>query len=183
MSLKIVFFSFLFCLPFLVSAQDSFLNTYDHKKLDGQTLKVYSETGLISLTALKPNVIKVSFLKSDSLNNNEIVKGEKVFVRVTQNLDDIFMQTDSLLIVINKLDFSIKFEKRNEEIYVINTIVKQKSSKGYLQFAVPNAISKKSEMMIKINKRKIISDGLGFGIFFQGSKKTCFIINTAVIYQ
>ncbi|MEO5909514.1 MAG: hypothetical protein ABIP95_01440 [Pelobium sp.] len=167
----VIFFIFIFFLPYLVRAQDNFLNTYDHKKLEGQTLKVYSETGLVSLTALKPNIIKVSFLKSDALNNKDLIKGEEVFVRVTQNLDDIFMQTDSLLIIISKIDFSIKFEKSNEEIYVINDFSMEKNSKRYFQFAVPKPL----EMRIKINKRKITSDSLGFGVFFKGLKKTCFI--------
>ncbi len=139
MKLKVfLFITFIFFSSILqLKAQESFdLKVYDYKKLENQTLSVFAEHGVISLSAIKPNVIKVNF---SSLQNNEklILKEDNgVYVRVTQNLDDIFMLTDSLLIVINKFDFSIKFEKRNEKIYTINKYVFQKDKQSALTFSM-----------------------------------------------
>lgn len=100
------------------------LKTYDHKQLDGQTLKVYAENGLISLTAYQPNMIKVIYLKNDLQKPDSsyvvISNPLQTQVKITQNLDDIFMTTDSLIVIINKLNFSIKFQNRKEKLLSIN---------------------------------------------------------------
>ncbi len=120
MRLKIIFISFFLLSGSTLKSQSKWsLKSYDHKNQEGQTLKIYAENGLISITALKPNVIKVNYLKEEKPIEDAVIN-EVTFVRITQNLDDIFMGTDSLLIVINKLDFSIRFEKHNQDLYTLN---------------------------------------------------------------
>jgi len=112
----------LLALPFLVNAQvlDS-LDTYDHKEFEKQTLKVFSDSGMIQLQVISPNLIKVSFSKRSDLEKPETISHpDSVYVRITQNLENIYMQTDSLLIVISKLDFTIKFLNKEEQLYITN---------------------------------------------------------------
>lgn len=108
--------------PFLVNAQvlDS-LDTYDHKEFDNQTLKVFSDSGVIQLQVINPSLIKVSFSKKRDLKKQETLsRSDSVYVRITQNLESIFMQTEKLLVIINKLDFSIKFQNLKEQLYAVN---------------------------------------------------------------
>ncbi|MBC7654444.1 MAG: DUF4968 domain-containing protein [Oligoflexus sp.] len=129
----------LFVFPLFVEAQNlKPFKIYDHKKLEENNLKVYSEDGVISLTAVKPDVIKVYFSALPDINY--MVKTDKmVYVRVTQNLDDIFMQTDSLLIIINKLDFSIKYKSIKEKLFLANDVIIDKS-KSFLNFKIGNGV-------------------------------------------
>nr|MBC7612671.1 hypothetical protein [Pseudopedobacter sp.] len=160
-----------------LKAQVSFdLKVYDHKKLENQTLSVFSEHGVVSLYAIKPNVIKVNF--SSLKNNEKLVLKDKndVYVRVTQNLDDIFMLTDSLLIVINKFDFSIKFEKRNEAIYTINNYVFQKDDQSALTFSVQleeKFYNSKKYLKEELYPKKTIQpiySVKGYGILFENNQ-------------
>ena len=112
----------LLLIPFLVNAQvlDS-LDTYDYKEFENQTLKVFSDSGVIQLQVILPNFIKLSFSKRSDLEKSEnISQPNLVYVRITQNLESIYMQTDSMLIVISKLDFSLKFQNRREQLYTTN---------------------------------------------------------------
>lgn len=136
--LKYLLFFLLF--PSLGNAQilDS-LDTYDHKEFENQTLKVFSDNGLIQLQVLKSNLIKVSFSKKDELVKQEVAKpAEAVYVRITQNLESIFMQTDTLLIVISKLDFSIKFQNLREQVYTVNQNISFLNDGLNLQFVIAN---------------------------------------------
>ena len=117
----IAFFGFYFA-----KAQEKVqLKTYDHKELVGQTLKIFADNGSISLTAYQANIIKVTYsfntkgLDVDVYPKEKLLS-ENVWVRVTQNLDDVFFVTDSVLIVVNKLDFSISFKKHNEFLFTQN---------------------------------------------------------------
>ena len=114
----------LLILPFFGISQilDS-LDIYDHKEYENQTLKVFSDKGLIKLQVIKANVIKINFFKTDSIDQETSNQNNGAYIRITQNLDDIFMQTDSLLIIINKLDFTIKFETLKEQIFTVNKSV------------------------------------------------------------
>ncbi|OAQ40491.1 hypothetical protein A5893_05965 [Pedobacter psychrophilus] len=136
--MKLYLFLLLFSLPIFVEAQNlEPFKIYDHKKLEENSLKVYSEKGVICLTALKPDVIKVNF--STLPEANPILKTNKsIYVRVTQNLDDIFMQTDSLLIIINKLDFSIKYKSLTEKLFFVNDNVSINDSCNVLGFKLDN---------------------------------------------
>ena len=112
----------LLLIPFFGDAQvlDS-LDTYDHKEFENQTLKVFSDSGVIQLQVISPNFIKLSFSKRSDLKKHETLSySGSVYVRITQNLESIFMQTDIMLIVINKLDFSIKFQNKREQLYTTN---------------------------------------------------------------
>ena len=178
MKLKVfLFITFIFFSSILqLKAQESFdLKVYDHKKLENQTLSVFFEHGVISLSAIKPNVIKVNFT---SLQNNEKLIDKQdngVYVRVTQNLDDIFMLTDSLLIVIYKFDFSIKFEKRNEVVYTINNYAFQKQNQSILTFSMqPEEVFYNSKKYLKdeLHSKKIIRpiySVKGYGILFENN--------------
>lgn len=113
---------FLLLLPFIGKAQilDS-LDIYDHKEFENQTLKVYSDSGLIQLQVIKPSLIKVSFFKRNDVESQDKFSSfDSTYVRITQNLESIFMQTDSILLVINKLDFSMKFQSLREQLYTSN---------------------------------------------------------------
>ena len=112
----------LLLIPLFGNAQvlDS-LDTYDHKEFENQTLKVFSDSVVIQFQIISPNFIKVSFSKRSDLEKSEnISQPNLVYVRITQNLESIYMQTDSMLIVISKLDFSIKFQNRREQLYTTN---------------------------------------------------------------
>jgi hypothetical protein len=179
MKLKVsLYTTFIFFLSsFQLKAQENLdFKIYDHKVLQDQTLSVFSENGLLTLFAIKPNVIKVNF-SSPKNNEKPIVKKDNdVYVRVTQNLDDIFMLTDSLLIVINKFDFSIKFEKRNEVIYTINNYTSQKDHQSALTFSMqPGEIFNnykkyfKEDLSPKKNIQPIYSVK-GYGILFENNQ-------------
>ena len=103
------------------SAQSaSFLPLYKSKTLDQQTLSIASDSGRLQITALKPNVIKVDYLKlGDSTDINS--SNKKLNIRVTQNLDDVFLATDSLWVIINKMDLSIRFLKKGNEALLSRT--------------------------------------------------------------
>ena len=106
---------FVFCNCFSQEAIQ--LQNYDHKTLVESTLKIYAENGSIELTVINPNLIKVCYLQKIKSSEVKNVKTNQEFIRVTQNLENIYMLTDSLLIVISKLDFSIKFLNKKEQIY------------------------------------------------------------------
>lgn len=157
LSIQLSFLLFFLVISLFVKGEqiDS-LKNYHHKKLNNSTLKIYAENGLITLTAIKANVIKVDYAESESDSVAEKFTPSKVIIRVTQNLDDIFMFTDSLIIIINKLDFSIKFEKRNEEVLLVNrqTYFKKKSIETYFSTYDEVFYNEKSELL-KIKKFKI----------------------------
>ena len=92
---------------------------YSSKNLKNNTLKIYSDSGSLNIAALKGNVIKLTFFDklaksdTDSLTSSS----KSLNIRVTQNLDDIFFATDSLWVVVNKFDLSVRFlKKQNEEL-------------------------------------------------------------------
>src|SRR6476619_161909 len=103
----ILFIAVLFSPIFLKAQSINSSNTYDHMEYHGdQTLKVYAENGFVELTAYQANVIKVTYHKNNQPITNSsdrvVKKPQEIYVRVTQNLDDIFFMTDSLYITINK---------------------------------------------------------------------------------
>ena len=106
---------FVFCNCFSQEAIE--LQNYDHKTLEESTLKIFAENGSIELTVINPNLIKVCYLQKIKSSDVKNVKTNQEFIRVTQNLENIYMLTDSLLIVISKLDFSIKFLNKKEQLY------------------------------------------------------------------
>lgn len=92
---------------------------YNSKNLENNTLTIYSDSGNLAITAYKANVVRISFLnhKADTLK-----PVNKLNIRVTQNLDDIFFATDSLWVVVSKFDLSIKFlRKKDERLLAKNT--------------------------------------------------------------
>jgi hypothetical protein len=115
MKIKLIVASFFIVFGAYAQEVDQ-LKVYDHKSQEGQTLKIYAENGLIALTAYQPNIIKITYLKTaqEEIDTSSLITQRplKTNVRITQNLDDIFMTTDSLIVIINKYDFSIKFESR-----------------------------------------------------------------------
>lgn len=118
--------SFLFLAGGTKAQEKEQLKTYDHLHHEGQTLKIYAENGLIELTAFQPNVVKVSYLKNDKqqLDSSYVVvaKPYPTFVRVAQNLDNIFFETDSLFITINKWNFNIHFEGVKHKLLTNNNL-------------------------------------------------------------
>ncbi|MBD3749774.1 MAG: DUF4968 domain-containing protein [Sphingobacteriales bacterium] len=116
----------LFSQGILKAQQKEQLKTYDHLHHEGQTLKVYAENGWIELTAYQPNVVKVSYLKNHKqlLDSSYVVvaKPYPTFVRVAQNLDNIFFETDSLFITINKWNFNIHFEGVKHKLLTNNNL-------------------------------------------------------------
>ncbi len=114
---------------------NTFLKVYDHKKLIQNTLKIYSEDGLISLTVIKPNLVEVAFLKEDitvepPTQNPE----EQSYIRVTQNLENIYLQTDSLMLVVSKLDFSIHFKSYKGQTFLVADSAKNNNQFSALSF-------------------------------------------------
>ena len=146
-----------------VYAQEPYrLKTYDHKQQNGQTLKVYAENGLILLTAYQPNMVKVTYLKSDLQQPDSsyvvISKPLETQVKITQNLDDIFMTTDSIIVIINKLNFSIKFQNRKEKSLAINAnAFELKDSLKVLDFNL-----KSDESIYGLGSRAIPLDRKGY---------------------
>jgi len=168
----------LFGLPIFVNAQNlKPFKIYDHKKIADNNLKVYSENGVICLTAVTPAVIKVNFTTLPETNS--IIKSDKsVYVRVTQNLDDIFMQTDSLLIIINKLDFSLKYKSLKEKLFMINDVISINDSINYLGFKDATnqkfVDAKRKDLKSKTYKfknQKLISSSNNYSILFQTEEK------------
>lgn len=171
-----LFLVFLF--PLFVEAQNlGSLKIYDHKKLESNNLKVFAENGIISITALKPNVIKVDFSTLPELNLMSKTDNE-VYVRVTQNLDDIFMQTDSLLIIINKLDFSIKYKSIKEKLFLVNDFVSINDTDNVLRFKLTNnqkfndAKGKNQiHKTYKVKHQKLISSSCDYSLLFETKGK------------
>jgi oligosaccharide 4-alpha-D-glucosyltransferase len=101
------------------------LKAYDRKELLNQTLKIYAEKGLLALTVYQANMIKVSYYQDENQKPDSsyvvISEPKETKFKVSQNLDDIFLTTDSLIVIVNKLNFSIKFLKSNEQPLCINT--------------------------------------------------------------
>lgn len=96
------------------------LPIYNSKSFTDNTLTIYSDSGALALTAIKANVVKIVFFDL----GKPIVEPKsqmKLNVRVTQNLDDIFFATDSLWVIVNKIDLSIRFLKKvNEQLFIKN---------------------------------------------------------------
>ncbi|MBK0383185.1 hypothetical protein I5M32_09465 [Pedobacter sp. SD-b] len=156
--MRYVFLVFILIISLSAKAQKHFqLKVYDHKKLENQTLKIFSENGIISLRALKPNVIKVGFSSLPDLDPKP-KQNNGVYVRVTQNLDDVFMQTDSLLIIINKLNFSIKYKSLKEKLYTINTFDNLSGSDKNLVFLTAE------DEVLSYSKNKSIKEGINKNI-------------------
>ena len=116
MKLPVTFLA-LFVFSNCFSQEAIHLTNYDHKTLKESTLKIYADNGSIELTVIKPNLIKVCYLQTTKSSDVENVKPKQEFIRITQNLENIYMLTDSLLIIISKLDFSIKFQNLKEQLY------------------------------------------------------------------
>lgn len=176
--LKYLLFFLLF--PSLGNAQilDS-LDTYDHKEFENQTLKVFSDNGLIQLQVLKSNLIKLSISKKDELVKQKISNPkEAVYVRITQNLESIYMQTDSLLVVISKLDFSIKFQNLREQVYIVQQNISFADDYLNLQFAIANneLFYNQKDKRLKpknyaIKKLKSINSSNQYSIYFEDETK------------
>ena len=118
----LLFFSLIsFC--FVKGQDNTFLKVYDHKKLTGNTLKVFAEDGLVAITVIKPNLVEVAFLKQDvAIAAAKEKTPEDNYIRVTQNLENIYLQTDSLMLVISKLNFSIQFKSyKNQTLLVADS--------------------------------------------------------------
>ena len=183
-----LFLILLFVSPIFLNAQNlETFKIYDHKKQEGNNLKVYAENGLISLTAVKPNVIKLSFLTLPELKPFSNIDKE-IYVRVTQNLDDIFMQTDSLLIIINKIDFSIKFENLRGKIYLAQKTFRFDSNNDTIDFLTktPQSFYLKNrelkEKKYKFSGSKIIQSDKGYSISFCEDKKWNFELKDSLLH-
>ena len=170
----------LLLIPFFGHAQilDS-LDTYDHKEFEKQTLKVFSENGVIQLLVISPNLIKVSFSKKSDLEKSENISlSDLVYVRITQNLENIYMQTDSMLIVISKLDFSIQFQNRKEQLYTTNQSISFSNEGLNLKLSKNNDEVffnlKRKKLKPKdyvINKLKSISSSKSYELLFDKNVK------------
>ncbi len=119
----VLLFFILISFGFAKAQENTFLKVYDHKKLTGNTLKVFAEDGLVAITVIKPNLVELAFLKKDintETSNDKIA--EENYIRVTQNLENIYLQTDSLMLVISKLNFSIQFKSfKNQTLLVVDS--------------------------------------------------------------
>ena len=170
----------LLLIPFFGDAQilDS-LDTYDHKEFEKQTLKVFSDNGVIQLLVISPNLIKVSFSKKSDLEKSENISlSDLVYVRITQNLENIYMQTDSMLIVISKLDFSIQFQNRKEQLYTTNQSISFSNEGLNLKLSKNNDEGfynfKKKKLKPKeysIHKLKSISSSKSYELLFDKNVK------------
>ena len=170
----------LLLIPFFGDAQvlDS-LDTYDHKEFEKQTLKVFSDSGVIQLQVISPNFIKLSFSKRSDLEKQETLsQSNLVYVRITQNLESIFMQTDIMLIVISKLDFSIKFQNKREQLYTTNQSISFSNEGLNLKLSKNNDEvfynSKRKKLKPKeysINKLKSISSSKNYKLLFDKNSK------------
>jgi hypothetical protein len=183
-----LFLILLFVSPIFLNAQNlETFKIYDHKKQEGNNLRVYAENGLISLTAVKHNVIKLSFLTLSELNPISNIDKE-IYVRVTQNLDDIFMQTDSLLIIINKIDFSIKFENLRGKIYLAQKTFRFDSNNDTIDFLTKTQQSfylknrELKEKKYKFSGSKIIQSDKGYSISFCEDKKWNFELKDSLLH-
>jgi hypothetical protein len=183
-----LFLILLFVSPIFLNAQNlETFKIYDHKKQEGNNLRVYAENGLISLTAVKHNVIKLSFLTLSELNPISNIDKE-IYVRVTQNLDDIFMQTDSLLIIINKIDFSIKFENLRGKIYLAQKTFRFDSNNDTIDFLTKTQQSfylknrELKEKKYKFSGSKIIQSDKGYSISFCEDKKLNFELKDSLLH-
>ena len=170
----------LLLIPFFGHAQvlDS-LDTYDHKEFEKQTLKVFSDSGVIQLQVISPNFIKLSFSKRSDLEKAETIsQSNLVYVRITQNLESIYMQTDSMIIVINKLDFSIKFQNLKERLYAVNQNISFSNEGLNLKFSITEDErfynSKQNKLKHKkysLHKLKSISSSKNYELLFDKNSK------------
>jgi hypothetical protein len=167
---------FLFCNCFSQEAIQ--LQNYDYKTLVESTLKIYAENGRIELTVINPNLIKVSYLQTIELTELKNVKPNQAFIRVTQNLENIYMQTDGLLIVISKLDFSIKFLNKKEQLYTTSQNISFENEGLNFKFFKDNDEvfynSKNKKLKLKaysIHKLKSIYSSKNYELLFDENAK------------
>lgn len=175
--MKLIHFLIIFILfPFVGSTQilDS-LDTYDHKEFENQTLKVFSDSGVIQLQVIASNVIKVSFSKKENIDKHRIINQiSEVDVRITQNLESIFMQTLYLIVVINKLNFSIKFLNRQELPYTTNHKISFLNDCINTHFSVSDneSLSKKRLKEIKILEIRnpiLVYSSKKYSLYYEGA--------------
>ena len=139
MKKSVLLFFIITCFSFAKAQENNFLKVYDHKKLTGNTLKIFAEEGLIAISVLKPNLVEVAFLKEDINSEESLDKSNSEnYIRVTQNLENIYLQTDSLMLVVSKLDFSVLFKT-----YKGQTILKADSAQMNDEFSKLNFVAAK----------------------------------------
>ncbi len=108
--------SFLFTQITKVQAQQ-IIPIYNSKNLKNNTLIIKSDSGNLNITAYKANVIKLTFFDKPTKaeKNTSVSSKEHLNIRVTQNLEDVFFATDSLWVIVNKFDLSVRFLKKHTE--------------------------------------------------------------------
>lgn len=113
------FFS-LFFIQAVKAQSQQIIPIYNTKTLEQNTLKIYSDSGLLAITAYKANVVKVKYFGKSQSDFLPVYRAN-LNIRVTQNLDDIFFATDSLWVIVNKFDLSVRFlKKENEQLFIKN---------------------------------------------------------------
>lgn len=90
------------------------LPIYNQKKIINNTVYISSDSGDISFKFYSPSLVDVNLSKS-AIVETEISPFKKIPVRVTQNIENVYLTTDSLLIIVNKFDLSVEFLTAKEE--------------------------------------------------------------------
>ncbi|RKD17106.1 hypothetical protein BCY91_02875 [Pelobium manganitolerans] len=155
----------LFALWFLLGlfqnakAQSNYLiPIYNQKELLGNTLFLSSDSGNLAVTACHPNLIRIDY----SIATSPIQKKQTettLNLRVTQNLDAVFFETDSLWVIINKADLAVKFMQKPHQAIVLKSdpyLIKNpaKGFKFALGFANDDTTFQIGNQKIKFSKNR-----------------------------
>lgn len=93
---------------------------YTSKTLINNNLFIKSDSGVLKITAYQPNIVGISFSANQKISHDTSTLCKPQNIRVTQNIDDVFFATDSLLIIINKFDLSVRFLKKQNEMLLLS---------------------------------------------------------------
>lgn len=119
MIFKKTFIALLYLLLTQIASVDAqqIIPIYNSKNLVHNTLKIKSDSGSLNITAYNAATIELTFYNQQTLPNPSVANStsRRLNIRVTQNLDDIFFATDSLWVIVNKYDSSVRFLKKQTE--------------------------------------------------------------------
>lgn len=119
MIFKKTFIALLYLLLTQIAGVDAqqIIPIYNSKNLVHNTLKIKSDSGSLNITAYNAATIELTFCNQQTLPNPGVANStsRRLNIRVTQNLDDIFFATDSLWVIVNKYDSSVRFLKKQTE--------------------------------------------------------------------
>lgn len=137
---------------------------YTSKSLKNNTLNIVSDSGYLSITAYNANIIKFCLSKEKNLADTAN-KNKPLNIRVTQNLENVYFTTDSLIILVNKYDLSIRILNKQEKLLTENKSFFMNNPKQQLLFNLD-----KNEAVVSVSKRGKTRKKLKDKFLFKSSK-------------